>query len=111
MASVSEWSTCPTVCSSTHPTVRRLRRPSTTEATFPILAAIAWVREYVGMLATPIRVRDIVIGQIGFFAFRLFLVAVIFVTVVVVLGAAHSAAIVWAVPAAMLTGLAFATPI
>jgi lipooligosaccharide transport system permease protein len=82
-----------------------------TEATFPILAAIAWVREYVGMLATPIRVRDIVIGQIGFFVFRLFLVTLIFVAVVAALGAAHSVAIAWAIPAAILTGLAFATPI
>ena len=82
-----------------------------TEATFPILAAIAWVREYIGMLATPIRVRDIVIGQIGYFAIRLLLVASTFVAVVVALGAAHSAAIAWAIPAAILTGLAFATPI
>jgi lipooligosaccharide transport system permease protein len=82
-----------------------------TEATFPILAAIAWVRDYIGMLATPIRVRDIVIGQIGFFVFRLFLVSATFVAVVAALGAAPSIGILWAIPAAILTGLAFATPI
>lgn len=81
------------------------------EATFPILAAISWVRQYQAMLATPIRIRDIVLGQIGFFLVRLVLVASIFVGVVVLLGAAHSALIVAAIPAAVLTGLAFATPI
>ena len=81
------------------------------EATFPILAAISWVRQYQAMLATPIRIRDIVLGQIGFFVVRLALVATIFVVVVVALGVAHSASILLAVPAAVLTGLAFATPI
>jgi lipooligosaccharide transport system permease protein len=81
------------------------------EATFPILAAIAWIRQFPAMLATPIRIRDIVLGQIAFFAVRLVLVATIFVAVVVVLGAARSPAIVLAIPAAILTGLAFATPI
>jgi lipooligosaccharide transport system permease protein len=81
------------------------------EATFPILAAISWVRQYQAMLATPIRIRDIVIGQIGFFVVRLFLVATIFVVVVMALGAASSPLILLAVPAAVLTGLAFATPI
>ena len=81
------------------------------EASYPIMAAIAWVRQFPAMLATPIRVRDIVIGQVAWFAVRLFLVAAIFVGVVVALGAAQSAAVVLAVPAAILTGLAFATPI
>ena len=81
------------------------------EATFPILAAIVWVRQFPAMLATPISIRDIVLGQIGYFAVRLVLVATIFVAVVVALGAAHSPLIVLAIPAAVLTGLAFATPI
>jgi lipooligosaccharide transport system permease protein len=81
------------------------------EATFPILAAITWIRQYQAMLATPIRIRDIVVGQIGFFIVRLLLVSVIFVLVVALLGAARSLLILAAVPAAVLTGLAFATPI
>jgi lipooligosaccharide transport system permease protein len=81
------------------------------EATFPVLNSIQWAKQYVAMLATPIGVRDIVVGQVAFFAVRLTLVAAIFVAVVVILGAAASPLIVLAVPAAVLTGLAFATPI
>ena len=81
------------------------------EATFPIVAAIAWVRQYPAMLATPIRIRDIVLGQTAFFALRLFLVSTIFVVVVVALGAARSVEILLAIPAAVLTGVAFAMPI
>jgi len=81
------------------------------ESTFPILAAIVWVRQFPAMLATPISIRDIVLGQIGYFAVRLVLVATIFVAVVIALGAASSPLIVLAIPAAVLTGLAFATPI
>jgi lipooligosaccharide transport system permease protein len=81
------------------------------EATFPILAAIAWVRQFPAMLATPIRITDIVLGQIAYFLLRLLLVTSIFVAVIVLLGAAESPTIVLAIPAAVLTGLAFATPI
>ena len=81
------------------------------ESTFPILAAIVWVRQFPAMLASPISVRDIVVGQIAFFALRLVLVATIFVAVVIPLGGARSPLIVLAIPAAVLTGLAFATPI
>jgi lipooligosaccharide transport system permease protein len=81
------------------------------EASFPVMAAIEWVRQYAAMLATPITVRDIVIGQTTYFAFRLTLVATIFVAVVIAIGGASSPSVVLAVPAAVLTGLAFATPI
>jgi lipooligosaccharide transport system permease protein len=81
------------------------------EGTYPVAAAIMWIRQYPAMLATPITVRDIVVGQIAWWAVRFTTVAAIFVLVAAVMGAAHSAAIVLAVPAAILTGLAFVTPI
>ena len=81
------------------------------DATFPIAAAIMWVRQFPAMLATPITVRSIVIGQIAWFAVRFTMVSAIFVLVAAVMGAAYSPAIVLAIPAAVLTGLAFATPI
>jgi lipooligosaccharide transport system permease protein len=81
------------------------------EATFPVLAAITWVRQFHAMIATPISVRDIVVGHLGYWTLRLLLVATIFVGVTVLLGGAVSAGIVLAIPAAALTGLAFATPI
>jgi lipooligosaccharide transport system permease protein len=63
------------------------------------------------MLASPITVREIVVGQIAWWTLRFTTVAAIFVLVAAVMGAAHSPAIVLAIPAAILTGLAFATPI
>jgi lipooligosaccharide transport system permease protein len=81
------------------------------EATFPVLAAIQWVRQYPAMLATPIQIGDITLGQIAFFLLRLVMVSTIFAAVVVLLGAAVSVGILLAIPAAVLTGLAFATPI
>ena len=84
---------------------------ATGESTYPIMAAIVWIRQFPAMLATPITVRHIVLGQLAYVVFRLGLVALIFVAVAAVLGAAVSPAILLAIPAAMLTGLAFAAPI
>jgi lipooligosaccharide transport system permease protein len=82
-----------------------------TESTFPVMAAVEWIRQYRAMLATPIAVIDIVLGQIAFFAFRLLLVSTIFVAAIVLVGGARSGTVIFAVPSAVLTGLAFATPI
>jgi lipooligosaccharide transport system permease protein len=63
------------------------------------------------MYATPIRPRDIALGNIAWIALRLTLVGTVFALVAVAFGAARSPLIVLAVPAAVLTGMAFATPI
>src|SRR6202165_6342608 len=41
------------------------------ETTFPIMARIQWERTYAGMLATPLRVLDVLAGEFGWVAFRL----------------------------------------
>jgi lipooligosaccharide transport system permease protein len=81
------------------------------EASFPVTAHIEWVRQYPAMLASPISVRDIVAGQTAYFAIRLTLVATTFVLVALALGGVAGPGVVLAVPAAVLTGLAFATPV
>src|SRR6266581_589960 len=81
------------------------------ESTFPVMAAIRWVRSYVAMLATPIGVNDIVIGQLAWIAVRLTMVATIFVAIMTLFGATHSPAILLAIPVAVLTGMAFSAPI
>ena len=64
------------------------------------------------MLATPITVRDIVLGQLAYVVFRLALVAVIFVAWWrCPRGGRVARRSCWPIPAAILTGLAFATPI
>jgi len=81
------------------------------ESTFPILASIRWIKTYHAMLASPIGVTDVVIGQFAWIALRLLIVTTIFVATTALLGAVHGPTILLGIPAAVLTGMAFATPI
>ncbi len=81
------------------------------EAAFPILGGLQWNKIFHAMFATPIRPRDIALGNILWITIRLTMVAAVFSMVVVVFGAARSPLIVLAIPVAVLTGLAFVTPI
>jgi len=81
------------------------------EATFPIMAGLLWSRIFHGMQATPITARDIALGNLAWIAARLTMIAAVFTLVIVLFGAAESALVVLAIPAAVLTGMAFAGPI
>jgi lipooligosaccharide transport system permease protein len=81
------------------------------EATFPIIGGLAWSRIFHAMYATPISPRDIAIGNLVWIGARLTLISAVFTVVIVAFGAAHSPLVVLAIPAATLTGLAFAAPI
>jgi lipooligosaccharide transport system permease protein len=81
------------------------------EATFPIMGGLTWQRTFHAMYATPIGPRDIVLGNMVWIVFRLTLISAIFTAVMTVFGAVASPLIVLAIPAAVLTGMAFATPI
>ncbi|HXG25914.1 MAG TPA: ABC transporter permease [Candidatus Binatia bacterium] len=81
------------------------------EASFPILGGVQWNKIFHAMYATPIQPRDVAYGNIVWIAIRLTLVATVFSIVIVAFGATRSALIVVAIPVAVLTGLAFATPI
>jgi lipooligosaccharide transport system permease protein len=81
------------------------------ETTYPILARIQWERTYEGMLATPLRVLDVLGGEFGWLALRLGLGSVAFFLVMLVFGTVHSALAVLSIVVAVLTGLAFAAPI
>jgi lipooligosaccharide transport system permease protein len=81
------------------------------ESTFPIMGGILWDRTFLGMLATPIGVVDILVGKLLYICLRLTLVTCIFFGVMIVFGAATGPQAFFAIPAAILTGLAFAAPI
>jgi len=81
------------------------------ETTFPIMARIQWERTYEGMLATPLRVLDVLAGEFGWLALRLGLGSVAFFLIMVLFGTVHSVLGLVAVLVAVLTGLAFAAPI
>ena len=81
------------------------------ESTYPVLGAIKWDKTYEAVLATPTRVADLLVGQLLYVAFRVTTSAALFLVVLVLFGAADSWLVVLAVPAALLTGMAFAAPI
>ncbi len=84
---------------------------ATFESTFPILGKIMWRRNYEAMLATPLRVRDLLLGELGWIGFRLLTIATVFVLVMTGFGIPRSPLALLAIPAAALTGLAFAAAI
>jgi lipooligosaccharide transport system permease protein len=81
------------------------------EATFPVFSAIKWDRQYHAMLASPLRVRDVVLGHQAFFAFRLLLTATVYFVVITAFGAVDSPLGVLTIPVTVLVGLAFTAPL
>jgi lipooligosaccharide transport system permease protein len=81
------------------------------ESTYPILAKIMWDRTYEAALATPVTITDLIRGEVLWVVVRTFIVSAMFYVVMLLFGVGHSVESVLAIPAAMLTGLAFATPI
>jgi lipooligosaccharide transport system permease protein len=81
------------------------------ESTFPVMAGLVWVKSFHGMTATPIRPADVVVGKLTYIGLRILLVVSVFFGVTILFGAIAGPGAVLAVPAALLTGLAFAAPI
>jgi lipooligosaccharide transport system permease protein len=81
------------------------------EASWPVLSAIKWDRQYHAMLATPLRVRDVMLGHQAFFAFRLLATATVYFVVIAAFGAVQSPLGILAIPVTLLVGLSFTTPL
>lgn len=81
------------------------------ESSYPIKGKLDWRRNYEAIIATPMRIVDVIVGELTWIALRLLTVAVVFTAIIVVLGVPRSPLAVLAVPAAVLTGLAFSAPI
>jgi len=81
------------------------------ECMYPILGKIMWDRIYDAMLATPLRVVEILAGEVCWVLLRSLMVGSLFWVVMVIFGVARTPESVLVVPAAALNGLAFATPI
>jgi lipooligosaccharide transport system permease protein len=81
------------------------------ETTYPIMARMQWLRTYDGMLATPIRVLDVLAGEFGWLVVRLALGSCAFFLVMLLFGTVHSWLGLLAIFVAVLTGLAFGAPI
>lgn len=81
------------------------------ESTWPVFSGFEWSRTYYSMAATPVRVRDMVAGHIGYVLLRVGLSAVGFIAVMAIFGTVHSPWAVLTVPVALLVGLATAAPV
>jgi lipooligosaccharide transport system permease protein len=81
------------------------------ESMFPIMAGFVWTKRFHAMHASPIGPTEIALAQLAWSATRITLVGAIFLLVTLAFGAVRSPLAILAIPAATLTGLAFATPI
>jgi lipooligosaccharide transport system permease protein len=81
------------------------------ESSFPVRGAIKWNRQYFAMLATPLRVADLVTGHLLYVATRVCIAVSIYLAALAAFGALHSWWSLATVPLCVLVGLAFAGPI
>ena len=80
---------------------------ATFESTYPIMNKIMWGRNYEAMLSTPLGIRSIIGGELGWVAFRIGTLAAVFLVVLTLFGITRTPLAVLAVAVAMLTGVAF----
>ncbi len=80
------------------------------DASWPVLGAIKWQRQYHAMLATPIGVPDIVVGNLTAIVLRSLLSSVVFLAVAAVLGAIPSWWGLLSLVAVVLVTLAYCAP-
>jgi lipooligosaccharide transport system permease protein len=81
------------------------------EAGLPVRGAFRFTKAYQAMLATPLDVRDVLHGQLLWILFRVATSCAIYAVVLAALGIFASPWAVLALPAAIVTGMAFAAPI
>ena len=75
------------------------------------MGSIKWHRTYHAQLATPLRVVDLLAGHLLFVVMRLTISVSVFLAIMLAFGAIGSPWAVLAMPVAVLTGMAHATPI
>jgi lipooligosaccharide transport system permease protein len=78
------------------------------DSTFNVFFLLKYAKLYDAVLATPMRATDVALGQIGWALIRGALYALAFVLVMLGMGLLRSGWAVLALPAAILTGFAFA---
>lgn len=81
------------------------------ESMYPIMDAIKWNKTYYAMLATPLSYKDVLRGHVAWIACRLLMVCAIYTAILAAFGTLSSDLAVLAIPAGVLTGLAFVLPI
>ena len=82
---------------------------ATFESTYPIMNKIMWGRNYEAILSTPLGIRNIVIGELAWSAFRIGTLAAVFLVVLALFGIPRTPLAILAIPFAVLIGLAFSS--
>lgn len=80
------------------------------ELSYPVYRALRLGNSYRIAAGTPLEPGDILTGHLLYVIFRLATTSATFLAAMAILGATHTSGSLWTVPAAVLTGLAFATP-
>ena len=80
------------------------------ESTYAVMGYLKWNQMYAAMLATPLRVTEVLGGHLAVVAFHVGVATSIFVAVAALFGAFTSWWVLLAVPVGVLTGMAFAVP-
>jgi lipooligosaccharide transport system permease protein len=75
------------------------------------MGGIKWMRTYFAQLASPLEVYDVLLGHLAWIAARLAIVVSIYLAVMAAFGVVYSPWAIAALPAAVLTGLAFSAPV
>ncbi len=81
------------------------------ESTWPVMGSFKWTRSYYAMAATPLGPASILAGHQLFVATRVLISGTVYLAVIAAFGGIQSWLALFAGPAALLTGLAFSTPI
>ncbi len=83
---------------------------ATFEGMYSVYTRMVPQKTYEAMLATPLRIQDILLGEMLWCGAKAAFSAAGILLVASLLGVVHGLAALWALPAAFLTGLAFAGP-
>ena len=81
------------------------------DTTYPVYGCVKWNKTYQAAVASPLRPADVFHGHVLFLTLRLTMNGAIFLAVATALGGVRSPWALAALPVAVLTGLAFGTPI
>lgn len=81
------------------------------DAAFPVMAGFKWVRNYHGIAATPLTPRQISDGVLLAIAVRQAANAIVYLAIIAAFGGLRRWWVLLAIPAAVLTALAFAAPV
>lgn len=78
------------------------------ESSFPVRAGVHWNKNYYAMLATPLRVADLLLGHLLYVATRTAMVTGVYLLIITAFGVVHSPLALLSLPVGVLLGLSFA---